>query len=151
MRTYPTIIAAQELTHRDVISQEPRKKILFLREAFSILEKVYHIHVVYEESLVRGKTVPYTAIVSGNLHKDITRVLSGNCLGYETVGAKTIVIVPLKQANMGTVKGKITTSMEKQLQPLRSLLKALLQEPRPISMGNMLLIMSCQEPILCKR
>ena len=100
---------SQDLTSQHAGLQIPIhqiKKTISLREAFSILEKAYNIHIVYEENLVHGKTVPYTAIISSNLHQDIKRVLSGNSLYYEMVGAKTLVILPLKKTNKGAVKGK---------------------------------------------
>ena len=111
-----TIIAnSQDLTSQHAGLQIPIqqiKKIISLREAFSILEKAYDIHILYEENLVLGKTVPYTPIISSNLHQDIKRVLSGNCLYYEMVGAKTLVILPLKKTNKGAVKGIITNKYE---------------------------------------
>ena len=45
----------QALISSDIEIQIQNQQNVSLREALNILEKVYHIHVVYEEVLVEGK------------------------------------------------------------------------------------------------
>ncbi|HDZ12069.1 MAG TPA: hypothetical protein ENH53_07605, partial [Bacteroidetes bacterium] len=90
------------------LKQQDMQKTISLRKAFSLLQKAHHIHIVYDEALVKGKTLPSKLQVSNNLSDDLWRILRKYSLTFEVVGENTIVIMPRHQTKKGVIKGKIT-------------------------------------------
>jgi len=80
-----------------------------LREILTLLENMYHVRFLYEDTLVAGKTAPLAGFGANNFFQDLKLALHNSALTYEAVGHRTIVIVPKKNAALaGTVRGVIT-------------------------------------------
>lgn len=79
-----------------------------LREILSLLENIYQVRFLYEDSLVQGKAVPRTEFRANDFFQDLKLALRHSALTYETVGNRTIVIVPKKNAVLtGSIHGVI--------------------------------------------
>lgn len=106
--TITAVNKGQSSTISNARLQVTNQQIVSLREALSILEKTYNIHIVYEEALVDGKNLLCKMTISNNLYDDLRKVIDGYSLTYDIVGATTIVITPQKWTYKGRIKGKIT-------------------------------------------
>jgi outer membrane receptor protein involved in Fe transport len=112
---------AQQLAAKTVeerMLNQPLESFMPLGEALSKLGIVFDVHIVYDDTVVRGKTVPisYLASTSGkNFQEALEMILKETPIAYKKVGARTIVLQPAEPppapplpATTGTIKGKVT-------------------------------------------
>lgn len=80
-----------------------------LREILALLETIYQVRFLYEDSLLEGKTATLAKFNANDFFRDLKLALQNSALTYEAVGNRTIVLVPKKNAILtGLVRGVIT-------------------------------------------
>ncbi|MHB2148703.1 TonB-dependent receptor domain-containing protein [Calditrichota bacterium LG25] len=123
MRFLITTVLCGKLLFGLAISQEISKSISYLKsiddsieyqipleKAFRKLEKRYNVYFVYENQIVNGlKTLPIKKF-SGNIFKDLQKILKKHHLHYNLVGKKTFVIIKkaFSKTSFGKIRGFVT-------------------------------------------
>ena len=90
------------------INSKNQQEKISLKEVLTRLEDRHNIHIVYDEKLIRGKTLSSSLPSYLNLSDELRAILGSFSLTYEIVGNKTIVIMPHPWNFNGKIKGKIT-------------------------------------------
>ncbi|MCG3156633.1 MAG: hypothetical protein DKINENOH_03257 [bacterium] len=91
-------------------------KMIPLKAALTAVENAHHIHILYEDAVVEGRTGYVLAQASTDLGEDLRYALGDNSLTYSQVGASTFVITPREPAPVpaapagGIIKGRVTDS-----------------------------------------
>lgn len=86
----------------------PQQKVYSLREILALLEETYHVHFLYEDSLLEGKTGQLAASISNDFFHALKLALSNSALTYEIAGSRTIVIVPKQPITpTGNIRGVV--------------------------------------------
>ncbi|NIR52202.1 TonB-dependent receptor plug domain-containing protein, partial [candidate division KSB1 bacterium] len=108
---------AQQLASKgvDVKLLNQPNQLVTLGEALSKLEEAYNVHIVYDDSVVRGRTAPLLVSASQKFQKALETVLGESPITYKKVGARTVVLQPFEPAPPtpakppgGTIKGAVT-------------------------------------------
>ncbi len=105
-------------------TQNHQLKYISLEKAFSILETMYDIHIVYKQSLIESNIPLVDFKISGNRHVDLNSILAPKDLTYELVGIKTYVIIPVKQKSTAVLMGKVVDDKNQSLSDANVFLKA---------------------------
>ncbi len=101
------IIAPAFSQQAHIPALEKQVKFIPLEKAFSVLETMYDIHIVYQQSLIKGDIPLVNFRITGNLQSDLQQVLESKELTFEKVGKKTFVIIPSKGKSTGVLMGKV--------------------------------------------
>ncbi|MBD3289955.1 TonB-dependent receptor plug domain-containing protein [candidate division KSB1 bacterium] len=107
-----TFVFSQQLYNKP---PENQLKYISLEKAFSILETMYDIHIVYKHSLIESNVPLVDFKISGNLLSDLQSILGSQNLTYERVGKKTYVILPVKRRLSGLLTGKVVDDKDQPL------------------------------------
>ena len=81
-----------------------------LKKALELLKLKYDVYFIYENRIVDGLTTTVSTNFSGNIFKDLRKILQEHNLQYSLVGKKTIVITraPATKGHFGQIRGFVT-------------------------------------------
>ncbi|RMF58538.1 MAG: PEGA domain-containing protein, partial [Calditrichaeota bacterium] len=108
---------SQELAAKSVdkrIIRQAAEQYVPMGEALANLEKVFDVHIVYDDEVIQGKTAPLLASSTKNLQEALRLVLGEAPITYKKIGRRTVVLQPMELPQPapapagGTIKGKVT-------------------------------------------
>ncbi len=94
------------------LTADSAEQQISLQKALRLIGDKYDIYFIYENQIINGLKTPAIKKFSGNIFKDLQKILKRHHLQYNLVGKKTFVIFrkTASKTNFGKIRGFVTDS-----------------------------------------